>query len=421
MPFDLNISTEQEVSKRYETSYDKQLKSRQEELNRQISSEYPKQEINIAPSKYDVGYLFNVQDPEGTLMEQRAQKQPWTAKVGLGLTKGLVITGTTLTDGIVGTATGLVNMAAEGKGSAFWDNPVSSYLNDINNKSDEWMPIYQTKASKNASFVGQMGYADFWGDKFLKNLGFTAGMVIDGMITGGVASEVLGLKTLASKLPKAIASATINGDRALGMAIQSENMINITPEIIKNAKKLDRLNKLSQATGTVLSVQGEARFEAINNSTQFYNDNKQKLDDALVQGLISNEDYTDKLDKLKKAQEGYGNADFLANTIILGIGKGIQFKNLFTKGFNPTKSIAEGITGSIEQGYKYSKPIIEQSAKIAKNILAEGVWEEQGQYTAQQASDDFYQKKFDGKKQDKIDDIFHSIYKGLSDSYGTRA
>lgn len=420
MPFDLTQSTENQVSKRYETQYDRQLKDTESQLYKEISYNYPNQEINIAPSRYDEGYLYNAQDPLGTLQEQRGQRQPWIAKLGAGIGKGLIITGTTAADGIIGTVVGLGNLAGQGKFSAFWDNPFSQWTTDIVNKADEWLPNYYTRQEQNASFLGQMGYANFWGDKFLKNLGFTAGMIIDGAITGGAVLGLGGAKNLAAKLPKGIANAIIKGDQGLNVILETGNAAEVTAEILKNAKQLDRLNKTAQGAGLVLSVQGEARFEAISNSTQFFNENKQKLDEQLAQGMIDGNTYATKLSQLQDAKEGYGNANFLANAIILGISNGVQFKNLFTKGFNPTKSIAEGITGDIAKGYTYSKPLAAQTAKIAKNILAEGIWEEQGQYAAQRAADDFYQKKFDGVKREKIDGIFQSMYKGLSDAYGTR-
>ena len=63
MPFDLTQSTENQVSKRYETQYDRQLKDTESQLYKEISYNYPNQQINIAPSRYDEGYLYNAQDP----------------------------------------------------------------------------------------------------------------------------------------------------------------------------------------------------------------------------------------------------------------------------------------------------------------------------------------------------------------------
>jgi hypothetical protein len=171
--------------------------------------------------------------------EFRGQNQPAMAKLGAGLAKAIVTTGTTAADGIIGTVFGLGNMVTDQKGSAFWDNPFTNLMNDINNNAEEWFPNYYTEQEKNASFVGQMGYANFWGDKFLKNLGFTAGMVIDGVITGGTSMELLGGKAIASKLPKAIASAAIRGDKALGMAVKANDVLSLTSEVINNAKQLD--------------------------------------------------------------------------------------------------------------------------------------------------------------------------------------
>jgi hypothetical protein len=419
MPFDFTTSPDEGVSKRYETAYDKQFTPYEEAAEKYTSYAYPKQEMDVAPSKYDEGFLYNVREPYEALTEQRAQQQWGITKLGLGIAKAGVLTGTTAADGIIGTALGLANMADQQKGSAMWDNPFSNLMNDINNSADEWMPIYQTKDSKNASFIGQMGYADFWGDKFLKNLGFTAGMVLDGIITGGASTEMLGAKALASKLPAAIANAAIKGDRALGLALEAKDGIKLSQEVIKNANKLRDINRVSQGLGITLSTQGEARFEALNNSTDFYNSNKKVLDEQVASGFLTNDQYVDKLKQLSDAKDGMGNTDFLANLVILGVSNGIQFKNLFTRGFNPNTKLAEGIAGNVKRGYTYSTPV-SKYINLLKNPLAEGVWEEQGQYAAQQGSEDFYQRKFDGNKQDSIDDVFHSLYKGLSDAYGTR-
>lgn len=409
MPIDITDISATPVSERYKTAYDQQFET------------LPQMSLSVPRSKYDEGYIYNQSDPEGSLTEQRAQKQSGLAKLGTGIGKGVVLTGTTAADGIIGTAIGLVNMAVEGKASAFWDDPFSKAMNDINDASEQWMPTYQTKASKNASFIGQMGYADFWADKFLKNIGFTAGMILDGMITGGASMELMGAKSIASKLPKAIAAAAMQGDRALGAALEAKDAIKLSSEVIKNANKLSLINRTSQGLGSVLAAQGESRFEALNNSTDFYNQNKLILDNDLASGKYTKEQYDQKLTKLTDAKEGYGNADFLANAVILGVSNGIQFKNIFTRGFTPTENIAKGIVGDVASGYRYDKPLVQQTAKIAKNILAEGVWEEQGQYAAQKASDDFYQRKFDGKSQDSINDMFKSVYSGLSEAYGTRA
>jgi uncharacterized protein YfkK (UPF0435 family) len=357
----------------------------------------------------------NIQDKD----EFRGQNQPAVAKLGAGLVKALINTGTTAADGIIGTGLGLVELSTSGKFSKLWDNPFSNMMTDINNKAESSFPNYTTNEEKNASFIGQLGYANFWGDKFLKNLGTVAGMVIDGVVTGGASMEALGGRTLASKLPQAIANAAIKGDRALGMAIEANKGLELTKEIINNAKQLGRINTVSQGISSILSAQGMSRFMAIDNADKFYNDNYNKINQQLQFNEITKDDHDRKLEALKDAREGYGNADFLVNTVVMGLSSGIQFKNLFTKGFNPTNAIAKGITGSIDEGYTYTRPISEDILKGAKNVLAESNMF-QSQYAASQAVSDFYQKKFDNKKQDKIDDVFHSVYKGLTEAYGTR-
>lgn len=412
------------VDNRYGTTYDDQFKEKRQAADIQTGYLAP-QEMSIAPSKYDAGYIYNPTDPYGTLENLRGERQSGFAKIGAGLGKGVVLAGTTAADGIIGTVVGLGNLVSSGEDgeqefSDFWNNPFSRKMQEINDASEEWMPNYYTTAEKNSSFLGQMGYANFWGDKFAKNLGFAAGAVIDGIITGGVGAEVLGVKALASKVPSAIANAAMKGDKALSAAIALGDALSLSADVIKNAKALSRVNNINQGLSAALSAQGEARFEAISNSKQFFDSNKAVLDTQLEDGSIDSNTYNSKLSELQNATEGMGNADFLANAVILGISNGIQFKNMFTKGFNPTKNIASNIQGSIANGYTIGNNLLGNIAKISKNVLAEGVYEEMGQFAAQKGAEDFYQRKYDGKIKGTIDDAFKSVYTGLAESYGTR-
>lgn len=78
----------------------------------------------------------------------RAENQPWFAKIGAGLAKGVVLAGTTFLNGTVGLLTGLGTWAATGNISGIWNNEFSRAMDAVNKWSEESMPNYYTEAEQ---------------------------------------------------------------------------------------------------------------------------------------------------------------------------------------------------------------------------------------------------------------------------------
>lgn len=109
-------------------------------------------------SKYDKEVTTTEQLND--LNEVRAQSQSWITQLGNGLAKGTVIAGTTIADGLPGIISGITNIAAntdkiknsEHPIETFFDlgieNPYSQQLVEINNKMEEILPNYYTKAEQ---------------------------------------------------------------------------------------------------------------------------------------------------------------------------------------------------------------------------------------------------------------------------------
>ena len=118
----------------------------------------------------------------------RANNQWGVAKLGAGISKGLVLAGTTFVDGTLGFAYGLtqaVNSWSQGDGflkgaSKLWDNEISNALSDINKKMEEWLPNYRTQAEIEGPWYNNLDTMNFWADSFIKNLGFTVGALYSG-------------------------------------------------------------------------------------------------------------------------------------------------------------------------------------------------------------------------------------------------
>lgn len=116
--------------------------------------------------------------------DYRGERQPWYAKIGAGLAKGAVLAGTTFLDGTVGLVLGAGTAINEGRWSGLWDNDFSRAMKAVNEWSEEVMPNYYTQAELEEPWykMDNIFSANFLGDKFIKNLGFTVGAFYSGRL-----------------------------------------------------------------------------------------------------------------------------------------------------------------------------------------------------------------------------------------------
>lgn len=143
MPFDITTKPSQDLLERYKTSYDRTLEENNREYAEQVAEAYPLQEMNIAPSKYDEGYLFNVKDPYKSLAKQRARSQSGLAQFGSALNQavtGEIIGGTVEGLGYLLDVEQYVNLA-KGTEQEF-GNWFSDLGKDLRTWTEEETPIY---------------------------------------------------------------------------------------------------------------------------------------------------------------------------------------------------------------------------------------------------------------------------------------
>lgn len=317
----------------------------------------------------------------------RAKNQPWYAKVGAGLAKGAVLAGTTFLDGTIGLVVGAGTAISEGRWSGLWDNDFSKAMQSVNEWSEEALPNYYTRAEQEQPWYENIFTANFLGDKFIKNLGFTVGA----FYSGGVTSA--GLK--ATKLPQLI-----------GAIAKSSK----APAIV------------TSAVGAVTSAVNEGRIEALNNSKDWFELHKAQLDDTyrdrvqaiqnryedtkgtLVrtrEGQMVDPAYIEYQNAIKKEQESYnaalgklsedrlkmGNADLLMNIPILTASNIIQFGKLYANGFKTARK-ATNIVGKAGE-YTAGTTRLGAATAITKGALSEGT-EEISQGAASRIAGNYY-------------------------------
>lgn len=304
------------------------------------------------------------------LEDIRAENQPWYAQIGAGLAKGAILAGTTFLDGTVGLIFGAGTAIGEDRWSGLWDNDFSKAMQSINDWSEQALPNYYTKAEQEQPWYENIFTANFLGDKFIKNLGFTVGAFYSGGVTAA------GLK--ATKLPQLIGA------------------------IAKSSKAPAIVNS---AVGATVSAVNEGRIEALNNSKDWFELHKAQLDDTyrdrvqaiqnryedtkgtLVrtrEGQMVDPAYIEYQNAIKKEQESYnaalgklsedrlkmGNADLLMNIPILTASNIIQFGKLYANGFKTARK-ATNIVGKAGE-YTAGTTRLGATAAITKGALSEG-------------------------------------------------
>lgn len=317
----------------------------------------------------------------------RAENQPWYAQIGAGLAKGAILAGTTFLDGTLGLLFGAGTAIGEDRWSGLWDNDFSKAMQSVNEWSEQALPNYYTRAEQEQPWYENIFTANFLGDKFIKNLGFTVGAFYSGGVTAA------GLK--ATKLPQLIGA------------------------IAKSSKAPAIVNS---AVGATISAVNEGRIEALNNSKDWFELHKAQLDDTyrdrvqaiqnryedtkgtLVrtrEGQMVDPAYIEYQNAIKKEQESYnaalgklsedrlkmGNADLLMNIPILTASNIIQFGKLYANGFKTARK-ATNIVGKAGE-YTAGTTRLGATAAITKGALSEGT-EEIAQGAASRIAGNYY-------------------------------
>lgn len=335
------------------------------------------------------------------LGDVRAENQPWYAQIGAGLAKGAVLAGTTFLNGTLGLVYGIGTAISEDKWSGLWDNDFSRAMDEFNQWFEKELPNYYTQDEiDNPMALRNIFSANFLGDKFIKNIGFTVGA----FYSGGVYSKGLG----------AILKAVKAGTKATAIT--------------------------QQGVGSVLSAVNEGSFEALNAANEFEQKYKQAIDDNYRQKIQAiqaeyeanrgkqmvrtgvegsqfvdpayikykqdmereRDNYNKAIAKLQEDKAKVGNTTLLLNIPILTASNIYQFGKLYSKGFNTARKTADVV---LDESGKYAAKNTSKLYKIGR-ILGGGIMEGSEEVEQQLASDT--QQHYYGTD-------FNNFYRSLQD------
>lgn len=397
------IKNYRELQKENVAPYNKSDISAEDKLLLQYMGKTPKYQYDgwqtIKSPMYNTGTKFGESSYDPDLINQtdldvmqnnpneiRALNQPWYAKIGAGLSKGVVLAGTTFLNGTIGLVTGIGTAWTEDRWSGLWDNDFSRTMDSINKLSEEAMPNYYTQAELEQPWYENIFTANFLGDKLIKNIGFTIGAFYSGRLY----SMGLGAIMQAVRAGSNTASMVTSG---VGSIISAVNEGSI--------EALNAANEFEGKYKTALDDEFRQRLEAIqaeynaNAGKKFVRmggDSQGIIDPAYVKykEAIEKErnNYNQALAKLKEDKAKVGNATLLMNIPILTASNFHQFGRLYSRGFNTARRTAD-IVGDVGKYEARGLSKVARAGRILRGGLSEGK-EEVEQQIATDVSQHYY-------------------------------
>ncbi len=402
---------------------------------------------------------YNIYERNRDLENVYGLQQSWADQLANGVVKFAAIgTGTFLQS--FGTIPNTVSALKTGKlselsgGPDGYESKVDNWLKNI----EDAFPNYYTRAEKESPFLAALpfapGSANFWGDKIIKNLGFTAGAiggaVVQDLAIGAVTEGIGSIPLVASQIGKAslwlnkLFTGTNRLDEVLNLATQ----LGKTEKQILSIKRLGEIaaaTKVTDGARYALNIYGSARTEAAIEARDGYKQVRENLINQYKLENLGEEPTGEAAKQIEDLATNAMNTRFGINMALLTVSNAVQFGNLF-KSFS--KASSSGISGSLTRELedvgkfglkegsldtfesKAAKTIggkIWQSAKPKlANIFTEGVYEEGGQYAAERGTFDYYTRKYKNlndpnnrQNWNELNEVINSTNKGLADQYGS--
>lgn len=376
----------------------------------------------------------------GTDNEERlAQQQTTWDKVSNGLLKFGGKTLNAIVGGTAGVAYGITEALADGSMSSLYDNNTTNWLSDLDSKLNYQLPNYYTAQEKELGLGGQMLTTNFWADKFLGGLSFTAGAIVSEGIwawaTGGASLASSGAR-LGAKLARATrwgVEATEDTAKLLQGMSKYKSLLKEVPGKVIDLADASRMVKYANIGGKTGQVANLARFtltsagyEASVEALQFRKEAEEKFFNREVPPT------PEETAEFYKNLETASNKVFLANMAIVGSSNLVTMGNIF----GLKSPIKTGVSEFIDRKVfglgidKATKEVIKQkgrqkASKIAyeyflKPSVTEGLFEEGFQGVTNKVANKWIEHTYDPKKSIDSFDTLGSIYEAMEEQYGSK-
>lgn len=332
---------------KYMRPFNKEAAHQQRILNLGEVTEYSTGQ-RLGSSKYDRP-IYNI-DELGRIEDSRAQEQSSLSKIGAGFVKMGTTAATTFLDStlgmLIGFGQGLVNVGDDDPNTTFrsglWNNEFNKAMAQFQENMEKWVPNYYSQSELEAPWYKNIGTANFWGDKFLKNMGFTIGAMASLAVPGfnmswvpratmgvakGLGAGYSGLK-LANQAGKFATYALRTVVSANGEAnIEAINAVRDNYNLEIANLQSQKQNAIKEAEQWYAAHQYDLPSEGGSNPRSIYLERLREIDS----------EYDTAKGEIEKGLVNVGNSVHLANMLVLSLTNSLEFGNYLKGGYNLQK------------------------------------------------------------------------------------
>lgn len=394
---------------------------------------------------------FESYDPLINNEDYLAKNQSTSDKWENGITKALTKLETAIIGGTAGLVYGVGSALDNGNFSKLYDNEFSNKLADLNTKLSYQLPNWYTKQEKEKDLFGQAGTANFWADKFLGGLSFTAGALISEGIwayaTGGTSLATIGAR-YATKVGS-IFRASKWGVEAAGevstiasMAKFTRTLKELDPTLAVGITAKQTAINVAKAGDLITTVGFMARssgYEASVEALQYKKEAEENFYNNFAQ-LNGREPNQSDIAKFQKDIESGANTVFGVTMAILmpsnfvTMGHILDMKSPIKTGlseFLDKKAFGYGIGKVVGEGGTTTYKALEATTgqKVARNVfdyivkpgVTEGLFEEGLQGVTTKYGNRWINHSYDPKQTQQTFDSMGAFYDSMAEQYGTKA
>jgi hypothetical protein len=382
--------------------------------------------------------------------ERFAQQQTTGEKWVNGVEKALLKTGNAVLGGTAGIVYGIGKMATEGSLSALYDNDFSNTLADWDTKLNYQLPNYYTKQESEKGIFGQAATANFWADKVLGGLSFTAGAIISEGIwaaaTGGTSLAVDAARWGARFGRGAVDVAktgrwtveALGETGALTALAKNKSFLKQAIETSFDAGKINiklatNLGKTADLLNTARFTATSAGFESSVEALQYKKEATENFYNTFYD-KNGREPNSEDIATFNENLKNSANAVFGVNMAIVGssnlvtMGKLFELENPIKTGiaeFIEKKAFGYGVEKTGVGAYKVLEAT--KAQKIARNIFAyseapitEGIYEEGLQGVTTKVANKWINHTYNDKNTTQTFSTMGAVYESLAEQYGTK-
>lgn len=334
-----------------------------------------------------------------------------------------------------------------------YEGGIADWMKNMN----DVFPNYYTREEKAHPYLAMLpfapGSANFWGDKILVNLGFTAGSILGAVaqdvVVGAVTAGIGEMPLIASQIGKAalFMNKIFANTNKLDKVLDTAAALGKTEQQLMNIKNLAQLsaatkvmNGVRYGTAILGSSMTEAKVEAIDSYKVLV---KELTDQYKFDNLGQEPDFNEAR-RIEEYATNAMNTRFGVNMALLTVSNSLQFDNLFKSFTSAKKAINSGLTKEIEDAGKIglkegSLDIFEKKLPTGlggkvwdavkpslANVFREGVFEEGSQFATERGVYDYYTRKYkdlsnpkNAKNWSTLNEVMKSTSQGLADQFGS--